>query len=306
MVYAFSQRKQKMKLEKHAEPLLTNDPEKGIVMGVPSFTPMEGAFVIPFEQLEVGQVIAAGAQGQIRRGIFSGKAVAIKELLSVMFDPDETNEPAREAKMLCSIQHPNIVRFYGMSVNQSWQGTSYYLVTDLKERDLRNLLESKRTISTPEVMRIACQICEPLEFLHSVGMVHRDLKPENILLDANLTIFLCDFGISKIYNRDRNSSVHMTTNMGTAAYMAPEMTSLVAYASDFPVQCDKELAFRNNVKLPLDADQKTQELALQHVVAIEQFDLSSTPRPKPRPESQASTNSSSSVHTPRDLAPKVD
>ena len=94
MVYAFSQRKQKLKLEKHEEPLLTNDPEKGIVMGVPSFTPMEGAFVIPFEQLEVGRVIAAGAQGQIRRGIFSGKAVAIKELLAVMFDPDETNELA--------------------------------------------------------------------------------------------------------------------------------------------------------------------------------------------------------------------
>ena len=40
------------------------------------------------------------------------------------------------------------------------------------------------------------------EFLHSVGMVHRDLKPENILLDANLTIFLCDFGISKVGNRN--------------------------------------------------------------------------------------------------------
>ena len=94
LVYASSQRKQNMKWKKQAEPLLLNDPEKGIVMGVPSFTPMEGAFVIPFEQLEVGQVIAAGAQGQIRRGIFSGKAVAIKELLSVMFDPDETNELA--------------------------------------------------------------------------------------------------------------------------------------------------------------------------------------------------------------------
>ena len=36
------------------------------------------------------------------------------------------------------------------------------------------------------------------EFLHSIGMVHRDLKPENILVDANLTIFLCDFGLSKV------------------------------------------------------------------------------------------------------------
>jgi len=313
LAYAHSQRKQKLKLEEiKEEPLLSNDPEKGILMGVPSFTPMTGAFVIPFAQLEVGRVIAAGAQGQIRRGIFSGKAVAIKELLSVMFDSDETDELAKEAKMLSSIQHPNIVRFYGMSVDHSpARGTSYYLVTDLKDRDLRDLLKSERTISTQEVMRIACQICEPLEFLHSVGMVHRDLKPENILLDANLTIFLCDFGISKICNRDRDCSVHMTTNMGTAAYMAPEMTSLVAYATDFPVQCDRELAFRDKVQ-QLGANQKIQELLLRHTAAMGQFDLSSTPSPKPSPNSASnrsncSNNSDSSiVHTPRDLAPKVD
>ena len=95
LAYAHSQRKQKLKLEEiKEEPLLSNDPEKGILMGVPSFTPMTGAFVIPFAQLEVGRVIAAGAQGRIRRGIFSGKAVAIKELLSVMFDSDETDELA--------------------------------------------------------------------------------------------------------------------------------------------------------------------------------------------------------------------
>ena len=96
----------------------------------------------------------------------------------------------------------------------------------------------------------------------------------------------------------------MTTNMGTAAYMAPELTSLIDFATEFPVQCEKELRLHNKV-LPFDADQETKELALHHSAAIEQFDLSSTPRPKPRPESQASTNSSSSVHTPRDLAPKV-
>ena len=33
--------------------------------------------------------------------------------------------------------------------------------------------------------------------LHSIGMVHRDLKPENILYDSDMTMFLCDFGVSK-------------------------------------------------------------------------------------------------------------
>ena len=102
----------------------------------------------------------------------------------------------------------------------------------------------------------------------------------------------------------------MTTNMGTAAYMAPEMTSLVAYATDFPVQCDRKLAFRDKVQ-QLGANQKIQELLLRHTAAMGQFDLSSTPSPKPSPNSASnrsncSNNSDSSiVHTPRDLAPKV-
>ena len=36
------------------------------------------------------------------------------------------------------------------------------------------------------------------EYLHSLNMVHRDLKPENILVDSNGTLFLCDFGLSKV------------------------------------------------------------------------------------------------------------
>ena len=38
--------------------------------------------------------------------------------------------------------------------------------------------------------------------LHSIGMVHRDLKPENILYDSDMTMFLCDFGLSKASARD--------------------------------------------------------------------------------------------------------
>ena len=99
----------------------------------------------------------------------------------------------------------------------------------------------------------------------------------------------------------------MTMNMGTAAYMAPELTSLVAYATDFPVQCEKELALHNKAQ-KLDVDQQRQELALQHAAAIEQFDLSSTPSPKSSLDSNldsASNDGSLVVHTPRDLAPKV-
>ena len=50
----------------------------------------------------------------------------------------------KEASILCSIQHPNIVRFYGMSIDDSHErGARYYLVSDLKETDLRSACDHR-------------------------------------------------------------------------------------------------------------------------------------------------------------------
>lgn len=133
--------------------------------------------------------------------------------------------------MLCSLHHPNIVRFYGMAVDTSpRRGASYYLVSDLKDTDLRKFVDSHPQPKQEEIFRLAIEICAPLEFLHSLNMVHRDLKPENILLDKQGTAFLCDFGVSKAI--DDNTSTDMTTNLGTVAYMAPELGNLRRFALD--------------------------------------------------------------------------
>merc|ERR1712048_981922 len=81
-------------------------------------------------------------------------------------------------------------------------------------------------------MRMAMEICGPLKYLHSIKMVHRDLKPENVLVGgSNRTLFLCDFGLTKEYGEKTN--VDMTTNTGTVAYMAPELSNAKNYAVDF-------------------------------------------------------------------------
>ena len=52
----------------------------------------------------------------------------MKELMATMFDPTAVDSLEAEANMLCSIHHPNIVRFFGMSIDSSHQrGLSYYL-----------------------------------------------------------------------------------------------------------------------------------------------------------------------------------
>jgi serine/threonine protein kinase len=83
------------------------------------------------------------------------------------------------------------------------------------------------------ILRMASEVLSAIDFLHSRRVVHRDLKPENVLLDQFLSVFLCDFGIAKQIDNNNNqngkhskrSSVDMTSDMGTAAYMAPELAS---------------------------------------------------------------------------------
>ena len=93
--------------------------------------------------------------------------------------------------------------------------------------------------------------------------------------------------------------MHLTKNMGTAAYMAPELTSLVGYAREF-------CAFDGNgAESQRDKDDlETQEnhIRAQHGEGLDNFDLSSTPS---TPGTDSARKFSSVVHTEQDLAPKV-
>jgi serine/threonine protein kinase len=128
----------------------------------------------------------------------------------------------REARLLASLKHPNIVQLFDFNV----EGTKLYIIMEYiqgMELDAQNKL--LRETSETQRIRWLCQamrgICSALEYLHSQGIVHRDIKPSNILVDANGTPCLIDFGIARRVTGNDLITVNGEL-LGTVVYMSPE------------------------------------------------------------------------------------
>ncbi len=163
-----------------------------------------------------------------------GRDVAIKVLPDALgSDPERLARFEREAKVLASLNHPNIAAIYGFhEVN----GVRFLAMELVPGEDLAERLK-RGSIPFPEAMEIAGQIAEALEAAHDQGIVHRDLKPANVRLTPDGKVKVLDFGLSKAIEGNTTSSPGRDAAMsptitslgtvagvilGTAAYMSPE------------------------------------------------------------------------------------
>jgi serine/threonine protein kinase len=135
---------------------------------------------------------------------------------------------AREARALALLNHPNIVSVYDSG--EASGGCLYYAMEYVKGTNLRRFMKEGRA-TAKQLLGIAMQVCEALQFAHSRGVVHRDVKPANILIDEGGRVKVADFGLAKVIGAPPQ---HMLTGasdaLGTPDYMAPE-----AVTRDFEV-----------------------------------------------------------------------
>ncbi|KFN41268.1 serine/threonine-protein kinase [Arenimonas oryziterrae] len=122
-----------------------------------------------------------------------------------------------EGKITAKLQHPNLVTVFDIG---SHNGV-YYLAAEyipggtLKER----ITEGGLTVA--EILDIASDIAQGLDFAHQKGFVHRDVKPGNVLFRNDGRVVLADFGIAKAMDGS-NSSTVAGASIGTPDYMSPE------------------------------------------------------------------------------------
>jgi len=169
--------------------------------------------------------IGAGGMGEVYRARDTklGRDVAIKVLPHLLAnDPERLARFEREAKVLASLNHPNIAQIYG-----------------IEDRALVMELVEGETLHGPlpldQALRIAGQICDALEAAHEKGITHRDLKPANIMITPAGVVKVLDFGLAAVASASAGDSgdaansptltmspTHAGMILGTAAYMSPE------------------------------------------------------------------------------------
>ena len=119
-----------------------------------------------------------------------------------------------EAKILASLDHPNIVRFYTADIIKN----RIIIITEfIKGESLRDIIEKRAPISKDEALFITADILKALSYAHKYGVIHRDLKPENIIISDKGEVKVVDFGIARIGEGDMTLSI-----AGTPPYMPKE------------------------------------------------------------------------------------
>jgi len=182
---------------------------------------------------EVLSLLGVGGMGEVYRAKDTklDRQVAIKVLPSALArDPERLARFEREAKVLASLDHPNIGHIYGLVDSEN----SRALVLALIEGP--TLADSIQAGPLPlgEVVAITKQIIEALEYAHDRSVVHRDLKPANIKITTDGVVKVLDFGLAKVLEDEPPPSLLGTSPtltmghtragviLGSAAYMSPE------------------------------------------------------------------------------------
>uniref|UniRef100_A0AAQ4P8D4 non-specific serine/threonine protein kinase n=1 Tax=Gasterosteus aculeatus aculeatus TaxID=481459 RepID=A0AAQ4P8D4_GASAC len=176
---------------------------------------------IPYEQLDLGELIGKGRWGRVHKGRWHGE-VAIRLLEIDGNNQDHLKLFKKEVMNYRQTRHENVVLFMGACmapphlaiITSFCKGRTLYSVV----RDTKNKLDINKT------RQIAQEIVKGMGYLHAKGIVHKDLKSKNVFHDTNKVI-ITDFGlfgISGVVQEGRREN-KLKLPHGWICYLAPEI-----------------------------------------------------------------------------------
>jgi serine/threonine-protein kinase len=186
-----------------------------------------------FGQYRLDSKLGEGGMGVVYEGTDTrlGRTVAIKILhASVVRDAERMARFEREARVLASLNHPNIAAIHGLEESDDTK----LLVLEYVPGDTLDERIARGPVPLKDALEICRQISEGLEAAHEKGIIHRDLKPANVKITPAGIVKVLDFGLAKAAETASPAdsqggtatfAVAMTQPglvMGTPAYMSPE------------------------------------------------------------------------------------
>ncbi|KAF7132664.1 hypothetical protein RHSIM_Rhsim09G0105300 [Rhododendron simsii] len=167
--------------------------------------------------------LGEGGYGTVYKGRLSdGRLIAVKLLENYK---DKGQNFLNEVTTIGRIHHVNVIRLLGFCWDGSKQALIYEYMPNKSLGD--QLFQGERSVSLglAKLLEIAIGVAHGIEYLHNgcdSRILHLDIKPQNVLLDQNFNPKISDFGLAKVYSRNR-SAVTMTGARGTIGYIAPEI-----------------------------------------------------------------------------------
>jgi len=121
---------------------------------------------------------------------------------------------AKEAKILCMLDHPNICRVIDYLPDEG-----AVVMAFISGRDGSAILKESGSLSEDQFINVARSMTDAVAYAHSKKIAHRDIKPGNIIVDKNNHVFLIDFGIAKQTGTNATKTAY---NVLTPMFAAPE------------------------------------------------------------------------------------
>jgi serine/threonine protein kinase len=158
------------------------------------------------------------------------KIVVIKRARAELADPDTARRFLDEARLVATLEHPNIAQVYEIGfVN----GSYFFVMEYVDGADLLRLIEAAiarhQMIALADALYIIIQVCTALHYAHEkhdlegrpLHIIHRDVSPSNVLISHDGVVKVCDFGVAKAHHRKAEITKDGVVR-GKFSYMSPE------------------------------------------------------------------------------------
>ncbi|TKY90928.1 hypothetical protein EX895_000926 [Sporisorium graminicola] len=176
-----------------------------------------------------GKVLGSGAGGTVRliKRSKDHTVFAVKEFRQRRPGENEKEYIKKVTAEFCigsTLHHINIIETIDIISDHG----HYYEVMEYAPYDLFSVVMSGK-MCRQEIYCVFRQICDGVDYLHSMGLAHRDLKLDNCVMTTGNVVKLIDFGTATVFHSPGKSKVVATGVVGSDPYLAPEVLSQQTY-----------------------------------------------------------------------------